>query len=315
MSTSLFDEPAVRPSTSPAQRLRTSTAAVRLAISWLGVRKTLTTDQKNQAAESFGAQGNFISAGKKLLDTTHPAFKAVTAVKNKSVNFWKSLSLPYTEPGIRLIRQDKIEMFDGQMREFRDELNEAVLDLDRHYSELRTVAAQRLGRLYNATDYPESLEGMFSIDWDFPSVEPPDYLQQLNPELYQQECERVQQRFDEAVQLAEQAFSDELAKLVSHLVERLSGQADGKPKVFRDSAVENLTEFFERFKQLNIRSNDDLDSLVERAQQIVQGRDPQELRDNHVLRQSVTHELTEVQSVLDDLLVDRPRRNILRRPK
>jgi hypothetical protein len=315
MSTSLFDEPAVRPSTSPAQRLRTSTAAVRLAISWLGVRKTLTTDQKNQAAESFGAQGNFISAGKKLLDTTHPAFKAVTAVKNKSVNFWKSLSLPYTEPGIRLIRQDRIEMFDGQMREFRDELDEAVLDLDRHYSELRTVAAQRLGRLYNATDYPESLEGMFSIDWDFPSVEPPDYLQQLNPELYQQECERVQQRFDEAVQLAEQAFSDELAKLVSHLVERLSGQADGKPKVFRDSAVENLTEFFERFKQLNIRSNDDLDSLVERAQQIVQGRDPQELRDNHVLRQSVTHELTEVQSVLDDLLVDRPRRNILRRPK
>jgi hypothetical protein len=313
--TTLLDEPEVRPSTSPAQRLRTSTAAVRLAISWLGVRKTLTTDQKNQAAESFGAQGNFLSAGKKLLDTTHPAFKAVTTVKNKSVNFWKSLSLPYTEPGIRLIRQDKIEMFDSQMREFRDELGEAVLDLDRHYSELKSAAVERLGRLYDAADYPASLEGLFAIDWDFPSVEPPDYLRQLNPELYQQECERVQQRFDEAVQLAEQAFSDELSKLVSHLVERLTGQTDGKPKVFRDTAVENMTEFFDRFKQLNIRSNDDLDSLVERAQQIVQGRDPQELRDNSVLRQSVASELAEVQNVLDDLLVDRPRRNILRRPR
>ena len=83
MSTSLLDEPAVRSSTSPAQRLRTSTAAVRLAISWLGVRKTLTADQKNQAAESFGAQGNFLSVGKKLLDTTHPSFKAVTVIKNK----------------------------------------------------------------------------------------------------------------------------------------------------------------------------------------------------------------------------------------
>jgi hypothetical protein len=39
------------------------------------------------------------------------------------------------------------------------------------------------------------------------------------------------------------------------------------------------------------------------------------LRDNRVLRQSVAHELTEVQNVLDDLLVDRPRRNILRRPR
>ena len=314
MST-LLDEPGVRPSTSPAQRLRTSTAAVRLAISWLGVRKTLTADQKNQAAESFGAQGNFLSAGKKLLDTTHPAFKAVTSVKNKSVNFWKSLSLPYTEPGIRLIRQDKVEMFDGQMRSFQEDLEEAVLDLDRHYGELRSAAVQRLGRLYNAADYPESLEGLFTLDWDFPSVEPPNYLQQLNPELYQQECERVQQRFDEAVQLAEQAFSDELSKLVEHLVERLTGQSDGKPKVFRDTAVTNLTEFFDRFKQLNIRSNDDLDTLVERAQQIVQGRDPQELRDNQVLRTSVVSELAEVQNVLDDLLVDRPRRNILRRPR
>jgi hypothetical protein len=133
MST-LLDEPAVRPSVSPAHRLRTSTAAVRLAISWLGVRKTLTTEQKNQAAESFGAQGSFLSAGKKLLDTTHPAFKAVTAVKNKSVNFWKSLSLPYTEPGIRLIRQNKIEVFDGQMRSFQEDLEEAVLGLNRHYA-------------------------------------------------------------------------------------------------------------------------------------------------------------------------------------
>jgi hypothetical protein len=101
------------------------------------------------------------------------------------------------------------------------------------------------------------------------------------------------------VQLAEQAFSDELSKLVEHLVERLTGQTDGKPKVFRDSAVENLTEFFDRFKQLNIRSNDDLDTLVERAQQIVHGRDPQELRDNQVLRTSVASELAEVQNVLD----------------
>jgi hypothetical protein len=140
-------------------------------------------------------------------------------------------------------------------------------------------------------------------------------LQQLNPELYEQECERVQQRFDEAVQLAEQAFSDELSKLVEHLVERLAGQTDGKPKVFRDTAVTNLNEFFDRFKQLNIRSNDDLDTLVERAQQIIEGRDPQELRDNQVLRTSVASELAEVQNVLDDLLVDRPRRNILRRPR
>ena len=138
---------------------------------------------------------------------------------------------------------------------------------------------------------------------------------QLNPALYEQECQRVAARFDDAVQLAEAAFTEELAKLVEHLAERLSGQSDGKPKVFRDSAIENLTEFFERFRQLSISSNDQLDELVDQAQEIVQGVQPQTLRDNHALRQTIAAELSEVQTVLDDLLVDGPRRNILRRPQ
>ena len=37
---------------------------------------------------------------------------------------------------------------------------------------------------------------------------------------------RVAARFDEAIQLAEQAFIDELHQLVSHLSERLTGQVD-----------------------------------------------------------------------------------------
>jgi hypothetical protein len=146
-------------------------------------------------------------------------------------------------------------------------------------------------------------------------VDAPDYLRQLNPQLYQQECERVQQRFNEAVQLAEEAFVAELAKLVSHLTERLSGQDDNRPKVFRDSVIGNLTEFFDRFRQLNVRSNEQLDHLVADAQQIIRGIQPQELRDNQGLRQHVATEMSRVQSVLDGLLVDKPRRNILRRPR
>jgi hypothetical protein len=85
MSTS-FDESTIRPSTSPSQRLRTSFAAVRIAFTWLGTRKTLTSEQKAQAADTFGAEGEFLSAGKKLLDTKHPAFKAVTGVRSRIVS-------------------------------------------------------------------------------------------------------------------------------------------------------------------------------------------------------------------------------------
>jgi hypothetical protein len=171
----LLDEPTTRPTTSPAQRLRTTMAAVRVSFVWFGTRKTLTAEQKAQAADTLGA-----------------------------------------------------------------ELDEAVWRLDEHYAEMRSAARDRLRSLFNPADYPESLRGLFGVSGDFPSVEPPACLLQLNRALYEQERERAMSRFEQPVQLAEEAFTSELAKLVSHL----TGQDDGKPKVFRDSAVDDLVEFF-----------------------------------------------------------------------
>jgi hypothetical protein len=296
----------------PAQRLRLTTAAVRVSLRWLGVRKTLTPEQKSQAAEPFDAEGQFLSARKKLLDTRHPAYKEVTAVRGRVQSFWKGCTLPYPEPGVRLIKQDQVERFNAQMEEFRSELEEAVAKLDRHYAELKATARRRLGQLYNPDDYPPQLTGLFGIDWDFPSVEPPNYLMELSPSLYEQERNRVAAKFEEAVQLAEQAFLSELAKLVSHLTERLTDDSTGQRKVFRDSAIGNLTEFFEQFRQLNVHSNADLDALVDRAKQIVQGVQAQELRDNNGLRQHVAAQLTRVQTAVDGMLIEQPRRRIIR---
>lgn len=309
----LLDEPTVN--TTPANRLRATMAAVRVCFTWFGVRKSLNQDQKSQAADTFGAEGEYLSAAKKLLDTSHAAFKAVTAIRGRILAYWKGISLPYPEPGIRLIRQDDIGTFNVQLTSLRGELHEAVAALDERYSELKSAARRRLGRLFSPSDYPQSLTGLFEVTWEFPSVEPPQYLQQLSPQLYEQEARRVAARFDEAIQLAEQAFTEELSKLISHLTERLSGADDGKPKVFRDSAVENLREFFERFRHLNLRSSEQLDELVAQAQRVVRGVEPQALRDNLSLRQQVATQLSGVQSVLDGLLVDRPRRNIVRRAK
>ena len=313
--TTLLDVPESEIGTDAAYQMRTTMTAARLSFTWFGVRKSLTKGQKEQAADSFGAEGEFLSAGKKLIDTQHPKFRAVTAVRSRAVNYWKGLSLPYPESGIRLIKQNSIDEFARHMTGLRQELEEAVVQLDDDYDDLTAAARRRLGSLYSAADYPASLQGLFSVDWDFPSVEPPEYLRRLNPDLYEHECERVRSRFDEAIRLAVAAFTDEFAQLVSHLCERLNGEADGRQKVFRNSAVDNLRDFFERFRSLNVGTNAELDRLVDKAQQVVSGVRPQSLRDNAELRQNVATKLSGVQSVLDGLLVDRPRRNIIRKPR
>ncbi|MCE9554991.1 MAG: hypothetical protein K8T91_16675, partial [Planctomycetes bacterium] len=176
--------PAITPSISPSQRLQSNFAAARVSFTWLGVRKTLNAEQKAQAAESFGAEGQYLSAAKKLLDTAHPAFKAVGSTRSQIQSYWRGMSLPYPEPGLRLVRQQDIESFNARMGEMKIELADAVERLDLHYEDLRMAAQQRLGSLYNPADYPPSLKGLFEVAWDFPSVQPPEYLLRLNPQLY-----------------------------------------------------------------------------------------------------------------------------------
>ena len=294
-------------------RLRQNFAACRLSFKWLGTSKTLSSEQKTQAAEAFDADGDSISAGKKLINTKHNAYKALTSLKSQATRYWKDNSLPYPESGIRLIRQNRIEEFNETLEDFREQLESGVRMFDEHFPEIKAAARLRLGSLFDVSDYPSSLLEEFQIQWDFPAVDPPDYLRRLNPEVYAEQARRVSQRFDEAVEMAESAFVEELDKLVNHLASRLAGDEDGKPKIFRDSAVSNMAEFFSRFRDLNVRSNDQLDDLVQRCESLMQGVEPQALRDNGSLRRSLSTNLSAVQSSLDQLIVDRPRRNIIRR--
>ena len=169
--------------------------------------------------------------------------------------------------------------------------------------------------MFAPDDYPASLRDAFAVTWDFPSAEVPKYLQRLAPEVYAAEQERVAIQFTEAIEMAEAAFLAEMQTLVEHLGERLSGRVDGKPKIFRDSAVSNITSFLERFQQLNIGSSAQLDDLVAQCQDVVQGVEPQQLRDNTNLRSQVATDLGKLRDDLDSVMVDRPRRNILRRPR
>jgi len=113
-------------------------------------------------------------------------------------------------------------------------------------------------------------------------------------------------------QLAREAFVAEFSKLVSHLTERLTADVEGERKIFRDSAVTNLTQFFERFKNLTSLSNADLDRLVDTAQRVLGDADPHIVRNSASLRQQITTQLSTVQAALDGMLVDQPRRRILR---
>ena len=106
-------------------KLRTSMAAMRLSFTWFGTRKSLSSEQKAQAADTFHAEGKYISAGKKLIDTGDASFRAVTSVRTQATAYFKGTTLPFPEPGIRLVPQAALDQIGSRMQSFQDELAEA----------------------------------------------------------------------------------------------------------------------------------------------------------------------------------------------
>ncbi|MFH5806947.1 hypothetical protein ACG2DA_23135, partial [Alienimonas sp. DA493] len=113
----------------PAERLRGDAAAVRLHVSWPGLRRTLSAEQKEDAASPFDAESGSLSASKKLLDTKHPALRAAARVRHAAVSHWKSASLPYPEAGVRLLPRTDLPAFERRMTELQAELADAAAEV------------------------------------------------------------------------------------------------------------------------------------------------------------------------------------------
>ncbi|WP_254508143.1 hypothetical protein [Anatilimnocola floriformis] len=107
---------------------------------------------------------------------------------------------------------------------------------------------------------------------------------------------------------AEGAFS---LSLVRHGKLRADVLWEQKSQMLKKSGLISLHRGNETFAEIG--GLDALKAFCLRAMRR-QG-EPQQLRENQVLRQQVAAQLSGVQAVLDGLLVDRPRRNILRRSK
>ena len=114
--------PVTQTTPNSAQRLRTTMAAVRLAFTWLGVRETLAPEQRTTAARAFHADRELLSASKIILDLKHPAYRAVAAVRSEASGYWRTVTLPFPEAGIRLLPQNSLGLFANTMQTYRERL-------------------------------------------------------------------------------------------------------------------------------------------------------------------------------------------------
>ena len=80
----------------PAQRLRRLAAAVRVHFTWWGVHRTLTTQQREAIGDTYHADARFVTAGKKIVDIRHEAFRRLTSVRSRILSETRSLRCTFS---------------------------------------------------------------------------------------------------------------------------------------------------------------------------------------------------------------------------
>jgi len=291
-------------------RLQTEYVICKVSTTRFGVTKALGEQAVIRAAELFDAESKSIKASKRLLDTQHPAYKKVTTVMSRVKGLHTAMTIKF-ENNERLMKAEAIPQFAEAMQSLQNDLDEALRELDAEYQQMRVTAREDLGDLFDSRDYPSEINSAFEFNWSTYVFKVPESIKLLSPDLYNEQCRRLAQRFEDAAVAAEEAMAAELQELIGHIFERLQPVADGeKPKQFRESSLTNMQDFLQRFRQLGITGNDTLTTVVDQAELMIRGIDAKDVRGDVVIRQSLKERSEALQEQIDGMLVAMPKRKI-----
>lgn len=254
-----------------------------------------------------------VGAHKRLVDGK--ALRDVEKIRGEAQQWLYSRSLPFPLKGAVFVPTSEVSKVHEALQGFAERYAEAADDFAADFGSLREAAKASLGSLYDEADYPPNVRAKFGFSWQFFTLSAPGENQILDPAIVADANAKFSALMAEAGQQAVAALRSRFAESVDRMVERLSGESDdpkrkGKPKVFRDSLVGNLREFFDSFKSLNVSNDADLEALVSKAQAALAGVDVKDLRSNESLRAHVAKQMGAVQESLDGMMVDRPTRKL-----
>jgi hypothetical protein len=278
-----------------------------LAVGCLGTRRKVAA-----ASIQVDADKDMLHVSKAILES-----KELDAIKtlDGEMRTWlgkRALPSPFRR-GTYLIPLDLVEQVDAKIGEYQEKRRTLVDAFLAVYDKSVEDARKRLNGLFDAADYPgaDKVRATFYVDVRYLAFGVPEKLEGIRKDIFEREKAKAESQWREASDEVRQALRAGLADLVDHMVERLQGNGDGKPKVFRGTLVENMTEYLDLFDPRNVTDDTQLAQLVERCRKTLDGVDADALRASDAIRTKVREGMAQVQATLDTMVIDRPARRIV----
>ena len=261
----------------------------------------------SNSAVDVDADKSLIRVHKQLLDSAE--LDAIRKSDGEMRRRLYDLCLPF-DVGIYLLPNKLIATVVQDLREFKAKRAIQVESFITAYRALREDAERRLRSLYNPRDYPsvDAVRSKFYCEWEFISFGTPESLESISRELFEEEKQKAANKFASAAEEITAVMRQTLADLVSHLRDKLTPGEDGKPRVLRETAVTNLTDFLKTFDLRNVTNDSELADLAAKCRKIIGTRSADMFRESENLRRSVSADLQGIKTQLDALVAEKPSR-------
>lgn len=255
-------------------------------------------------------------ASKKLLECNE--MKSIRKYDGETRQLVMSRSIPSQfRSGMYVVKLTAVSALDDILRVRQ---GERQLLIDRFLSIYEQIRYQDslpadqggLGSCYHDSDYPdlEKVRQSFQFLYSYTEVQAPGRLQRFNPELYRREQEKASEMWRNAVEEGKLLLREQFQGILSHLLERLTPNADGTKKVFRDSLVYNAIDFLNNLESRDVANDTEVLELASQMTALFNGVTPKTLRTNEALQDALTAKANEVKAKIDGMIGVAPVRHI-----
>lgn len=280
---------------------------LRLKFSRYGTSRKVATSQVEVNTDK-----RLLRVSKQILDS--PEADAIGKIDRQIKGWVETQCLPATiDDGLWFVPLANVESVNVRLKEMDEERRTSIELLCAALPAIEERDRTQLKDLYSSTDYPsaEALRRAFGLEWYFLALTAPRSLESVSEEMYMESKLRMEQNIATATESVQAILREQFKKLVDHMVERLTPEADGKKRIFRDSLTANFKEFLAKFSTMNITEDAELAKLVLEARNLMDGVEPDALRDLDDLRNTVLAGFDKIQCLTDELIENEPVRRIL----
>ena len=303
-------------------RIMTEAVCLTLTLSKLWTRRAVA--QEDASVKARGTSNpdaepdqDMCHVAKDILESDE--LRAVHSADNEFIGWLRRRAIPTRlfHRGIYLVSYAALATVVDRLETFQQDREKTIQGFLSVYPAKVEQAKQKLGDLFNPTDYPdaEALRGAFTVRWKmFEWGGTPDRIKSIDAVLFARMKKEQEETLQSAAVEIRDALRVAMAEFVSHLVVKLTGGEDGKPKKFKQSGIDAMNEFLSSFESRNITGDTDLATLVNQARVVMGGGEmtARDLKDNDGLRKLAVDQFTRIKSALDGMLEARPTRKISR---